>query len=89
MNERKIIKRHDNVKCHKSLTMPSGSTYTLSSIVNHIGNSPNEGHYNVLIYDLKHDSFVLLDDLNATYDAENNSKISELCYIVTFEKNVK
>jgi hypothetical protein len=46
IDERKIIKRHDEIKCEKSLTMPSGSTFTLSSVVNHEGISPNEGHYN-------------------------------------------
>ena len=86
VDERKVIKKHDEIKCQKSLTMPSGSTFTLSSIVNHIGSSPNRGHYNVIIYDHINDSFVLLDDLNATYDVENNSKISELCYIVTFKR---
>ena len=88
VNERKVIKRHDKIKCHKSLTMPSGSTYKLSSIVNHIGNSPNEGHYNLLIYDHKNDCYILLDDLNVTLDAENNCDISRSCYIVIFTKDV-
>ena len=89
IDERKIIKRHDVIKCEKSLTMPSGSTFILSSIVNHIGSSPNQGHYNVLIYDPLNDSYILLYDLHATYDVENNSRISELCYIVTFKKCLK
>ena len=88
VDERKVIKRLDKIKCQKSLRMPGGSTFTLSSIVNHIGNNPNQGHYNVLIYDPINDCYILLDDLNVTFDAENDSEISELCYIVSFTKDV-
>ena len=68
--------------------MPSGSTLTLSSNSNHIGRSPNQDHYNVLIYDPINDCYILLDDLNVTFNAENDSDISELCYIVSFTKDV-
>ena len=67
--------------------MPSGSSYTLSSIVNHIGDTPTDGHYNVLIYDRIADSFVLLDDLNVSYNVGLSSKTSTLCYIVSYTKD--
>jgi ubiquitin C-terminal hydrolase len=84
----KITKRHDEIKCEKSLTMPSGSTFTLSSVVNHEGINPTEGHYNVLIYDHINCCYILLDDLNVIFDVKNNYKISKSCYIVTFTKDV-
>ena len=52
----------DIIKCPKSFQMPSGDTFTLSLIVNHLGNEPTEGHYNMLIYDKMYDQFILLDD---------------------------
>ena len=67
--------------------MPSGSSYSLSSIVNHTGICPTKGHYNVLIYDHGKDCFVLLDDLNVSYDVEIRANISELCYIVFYTKD--
>ena len=67
--------------------MPSGSSYTLSSIVNHIGNTAVEGHFNVLIYDKITDSYVLLDDLNVSYNVELSSDTSTLCYIVSYTKD--
>ena len=87
VDERKVRKRLDEVNCSKSLVMPSGSTYTLSSIVNHIGNTASEGHYNVLIYDKITDSYVLLDDLHVSYNVELSSDTSRLCYIVSYTKD--
>ena len=87
VNVRKIIKRQDEITCPKSLVMPSGSSFTLSSIVNHIGISPTKGHYNVLLYDQIRDCFVLLDDLNISFAVNIDSEISKLCYIVVYTKN--
>ena len=67
--------------------MPSGNSYTLSSIVNHIGSNPADGHYNLYIYDKITDSYVLLDDLNVSYNVELSSETSRLCYIVSYTKN--
>ena len=87
VNVRKIIKRQDEITCPKSLVMPSGSSFTLSSIVNHIGISPTKGHYNVLLYDQIKDCFVLLDDLDISFAVNIDSEMSKLCYIVVYTKN--
>ena len=84
---KKIIKRQDEIECPKSITMPSGRTFTLSSIVNHIGPSPTDGLYNVLLHDHMNDCFVLLDDLNISYAMNINSDIRKLCYIVVYTKD--
>ena len=68
--------------------MPSGISYTLSSIVNHIGDQPTEGHYNIVIYDKIDDCFVLLDDKNISVSDEMSPDINELCYVVIFTKDV-
>ena len=81
------MKRQDEIQCSKSLTLPSGSTFTLSSIVNHIGPSPSDGHYNVLLYDHLNDGFVLVDDLNISYIMNINSDIKKLCYIAIYTKD--
>ena len=86
-NGRTYDKIQENINCPKSLTMPSGSTFTLSSIVNHIGSQPSEGHYNILIYDKIGDCYVLLDDSEITVDVEMNSEINGLCYIVIYTKD--
>ena len=87
VDKRKVINRQENINCSKSLVMPGGSSYTLSSIVNHIGNTASEGHYNVLIYDKITDSYVLLYDLHDSYNVELSSDTSRLCYIVSYTKD--
>ena len=71
-DKRKVIKRQDKIN---------------SSIVNHTGDTPTEGHYNVHIYDQITDSYVLLDDLNVSYTVELSSDSSRLCYIVSYTKD--
>ena len=83
----KIIKRQDEMECPKSLTMPSGSSFTLLSIVNHIGPSPAEGHYNVLLHDHRNDCYVLLDDLKISHAMNFNSDTRKLCYIIIYTKD--
>ena len=81
----KSIKIHSDIKCPETLIMPNGSTYSLSSIINHIGDSPSEGHYNEMIFDPPNDSYVLVDDLDIAYDVKNET--SKLCYIVFYTKD--
>ena len=88
IDKRKCIKIHDNISCPKSLVMPSGISYTMSSIVNHIGHQPTEGHYNIVIYDKIDDCFVLLDDKNISVSDEMSPDIDELFYVVIFTKDV-
>jgi uncharacterized UBP type Zn finger protein len=85
--ERRTYKKLDDIECSKSISLPSGSTYTISSIVNHIGDRPEVGHYNVLIYDRINESFVLLDDLDVHYDVKVTPDIRSLSYIVFYTKD--
>ena len=66
-NEQKSTKINKKMMCPKTLNLPSGSTYSLCSVVNHIGETPAEGHYNVLIQNKREDSFVLLDDTSIQF----------------------
>ena len=78
----------DEIECSKVLKLASGSTYTLSSVINHIGETPAQGHYNTLIFNQSNDSFVLLDDLDVTYDVQLTSDIRCICYIAVYTKDV-
>ena len=55
-----VMKRNDSIEITKAIKMKSGTKYTISSIINHFGDVPEEGHYNILIFDNRNDSFVLL-----------------------------
>jgi uncharacterized UBP type Zn finger protein len=82
----KATKKQDEVECSKTLELASGRTYTISSIINHIGEKPEKGHYNTLIVDQSNDSFVLLDDLNVTFDVQITSDINCTSLIVVYTK---
>ena len=67
-NKNKVTnKKHNHLFCPLTLKMERGSSYTLRTIVNHIGSSPNQGHYNLVLYDSQGDNYILLDDKNQEY----------------------
>ena len=81
-------KRHNEVICSPSLMLASGSTYTLSSVINHIGEDTQSGHYNIVIFDTDQQMFVLLDDSVIVHGIEFNQEMNESSYIFTFIKDV-
>ena len=80
-------KRQDPISFPKSLVLPSGTTYKISCIINHIGDSPSAGHYNLLINDECNDVYILLDDLQIIYDVKIDEEMSQLPYIAFYIKN--
>ena len=66
--------------------LPNGSSYFLCSIINHIGQTPKEGHYNMILYNQMKDSYVLLDDWNINLNYEIDDDMMKLQYLVTYIK---
>ena len=83
---KKSVKKHDSVICPTDVNLPGGSRYKLSSILNHEGSSPLNGHYTLSIFDQENKSFVLLDDAKIQYDLLMEEEITKLSYIVTYVK---
>ena len=73
--------------CPTTLKTQNGSSYTLCAIVNHIGSSPNEGHYNMVLYNSQGDNYILLDDtnINIDYVIDDNMKMTH--YLIMYQKN--
>ena len=73
----------DEVDCPEKLILPSESTYSLLSVINHIGEYTRSGHYNIVLFG---DQLTLLDD-----DVISNYNIKEdmnrLSYIFVYEKD--
>lgn len=84
--EDRILKKQERINYSETIKLPSGSSYSLSSIVNHIGSSPDEGHYNILINDAQTGSFLMLDDSNA-FNVDITSEMNSLSYIVFYTKS--
>ena len=84
LTTKEIIKIHDPVFCPQSLLMPSGTTYTLNSSINHIGQNAKSGHYHLVLYDRSNDKLVLLDDMEISHVFDMYHEIGELCYMLTY-----
>ena len=56
-------------------------------MINHIGASPDEGHYNIIVYNEKKDKYVLLDDLNIDLNCVIDNSMTKMHYLVTYYKN--
>ena len=86
VSNRIALKRNDSVEITKAIKMKSGTTYKISSIINHFGDNPEEGHYNILIFDYRNDSFVLLDDQYVKQNVQITSDFKTSSYIVAYTK---
>ena len=82
-----IQKIHSPVECPPTLMLATGSVYTLSSIVNHSGEKTHEGHYTVILYDKRENSYILVDDKEVSYDITITTELQQLPYIVTYVKD--
>ena len=67
--------------------MPSGSTYFLVSVINHIGEDTTSGHYNVMLSNKHSNKYVLLDDSNISYVADDYDGKSDVSYIFTYVRD--
>ena len=79
-------KKSDVIACSKTVKLPGGSTYSLSSVVNHIGSTPEEGHYNILLNNPSVDEYVLLDDTRIKFLSALDIDMKKLQYLITYVK---
>ena len=68
--------------------MPSGTTYSLTSVLNHIGEQTNLGHYNIILCDKDNANSVLLDDTLISI-LSDDQEMSDVSYIFIYTKDVE
>ena len=68
------------------VTLPSGSAFTLKSVVHHIGDSIANGHYTMSMYNKEDDSLILVDDRNISSNIYNEEEKSNLNYMFVYDK---
>ena len=67
--------------------MITGSSYTISSVINHFGDTPQDGHYNILINDVLKDKFLLVDDQYVNENVKVTSDFKSASYIFVYTKD--
>ena len=67
------------------LTLPNGPTYVLNSVINHIGESSNSGHYNIVVFDKHRNNFILIDDCEIVDDV-NIEDTAKTSYVATYTR---
>ena len=82
-------KVQDPVDCPQKLVLPSGTSYSFTSVINHIGEKTHSGHYNMILRDRDTNEFVLLDDTDIMFIPEDYFAISDVSYIFIYVKDLQ
>ena len=81
--QQKVNKLHNKVISTQNLVLQGGTMYSLHSIISHMGENTQSGHYNMLLF--KDDENILLDDANIfymdNYPQEMNTESNVCIYI--------
>ena len=67
--------------------MATGTSYTISSVINHFGNTPEDGHYNILINDVLNHKFLLVDDQYVKENVNVTSDLKSASYVFVYIKD--
>ena len=84
--EDKTVKSVRSFWCPTTLALPNGSTYGLSTVINHIGESANSGHYNIVIVDAAKNKLILLDDSEITENVHFDELMAQQSYVATYTR---
>ena len=78
-------KLHVPVQCPINLLFNGSIMYQLNSVINHMGDSLDSGHYNILLNGKLENKFILLDDSDICYNADI-SEVNKVSYVVIYDK---
>ena len=81
------LKLQNPVHCPRRVLLPSGTSYSITSVVNHIGEKTNSGHYNMILYEKENNNSFLLDD-SVISILSNDQEMNDLSYIFIYTKDV-
>ena len=82
-----VMKLSSEVNCPTNLVIPNGLSYTLISVINHIGENTKSGHYHIVLHNQNDGQFTLINDCAVSKVEDFNQEMNKLSYIFIFRKN--
>ena len=82
-----LVKISNAINCPESVLMPNGISYSLISVINHIGEDTKSGHYNMVISDQVTRKSILVDDCAVSKVENLNQEINKVSYIFIYRRN--
>ena len=83
---RRSFKKHGSIIIPYVIELPDSTKYKLSSIINHIGEEINFGHYTYLLVETSDETFTLVDDTQVTYAVRMTEVMAKTAYIMIYSK---
>ena len=80
----KVIKIHQKVISPPRLILEKGIEYSLHSVINHLGENTQSGHYNLVLFDSETKKCILLDDSTISYADDSQEEMKTLSYICIY-----
>ena len=79
--EQLVKKVHQEVLSPPTLILQSGKTFSLHSIINHIGENTQSGHYNHVLFEPDNNKCILVDDESISFVDNYQEKVKAISYI--------
>ena len=81
--QKKVNKLHSEVISTQNLIPQSGTMYSLHSMISHMGENTQSGHYNLLLFE--DDENVLLDDTTISYMDNYPQEMNTESYVCIYK----
>ena len=79
------VKQQSPMLSPTKLFLPNGASYVLTSIINHIGEASDSGHYTIIVHDEPQHKFILVDDTRIT-DCVKLQDMVQMSYVVAYTR---
>ena len=81
--QQKVKKVHSEVVSTQNLILQSGTMYSLHSMISHMGENTQSGHYNLLLFEDEEN--VLLDDSTISYMDNYPQEMNKESYVCIYK----
>jgi uncharacterized UBP type Zn finger protein len=85
--QQKVIKLQQKVISPSRLILQKGTEYSLHSVINHLGENTQSGHYNLVLFNSEAKKRILLDDSTISYIDDSQEEMKKMSYVCIYLSN--